>query len=119
MNTDLAAKLKESVSVDNHYKVDEISKILDPSIEYKIVYTRNLANYRILLQEYKMDDSIVDKSAYVLSGKAVMFPRVIVEGPFVFVLLITSRQEFDRFNTDYSILIYEEENFLNRMTTRR
>lgn len=110
MTSEFINSFKSKVSVENCHRVDEICEILDESQEYSLIKTANLAKFRIVLNEFKKDSEILDKSVVVLSGPVNLIYKVTAPDDFLCVLLTgLYKTSEDVYETRNKILIFQEE----------
>lgn len=110
MTSEFVNNFKSKVSIEHCSRVDEICEILDESQEYAIVKTANLAKFRIVLNEFKKDSEILDKSVIVLNGPVNLIYKVTAPDGFLCVLLTgLYKNNDDIYETRNRILIFQEE----------
>ena len=104
---DISVKLKENISTKYHDKIDDFCSILDKSVDYKVISTKNEARMELLLKEYNSDPSINYITLITLCG-IIVTSKIRISGDFVVGLLHIDRQLYDgTFKEEYVILTYE------------
>jgi len=111
MTSDFINSFKSKVKIEHCSKIDEICEVLDESQEYTIIKTANLAKFRIVLNDFKKDNEILDKRVSVLCGPINLIYKVTAPDGFLCCMLTglykNNEDGYDRLN---KILIFQEEN---------